>query len=126
LIKFDFPHLKPGMMLALLYTSESILNNFEENMNVYSCWHKGNSGYCCRQHNLAWMFVPEIGQIDNNIYKNVAFEDLIFKNKHAREYENEYEARLERSYIAGLLQNILRKKYKPHTIGGLLFCTANF
>jgi hypothetical protein len=95
-------------------------------MNVYSCWHKGNYGYCCRQYNLSWMFVPELGQSDNNVYKNVAFEDLIFKNKNARAYESDYEALLESSYIAGLLQKILRKKYKPHTIGGLLFCAANF
>lgn len=89
-------------------------------MNVYSCWHKGTLGYCCRRDNSEWMFVPELGQYDKTIYKNVAFEDLIFKNR----YESEYEARLERSRTAGLLQRILRKKYKPHTIGGLLFCTA--
>jgi hypothetical protein len=90
-------------------------------MNVYSCWHKGTLGYCCRRHNAAWMFVPELGQYDNNIYKNVAFEDLIFRNK----YESDYEARLERSRTAGLLQKILRKKFRAHTIGGLLFCAAD-
>jgi hypothetical protein len=71
------------------------------------------------------MFVPELGQPDNNIYKNVAFGDLVFKNKHARTYESDYEALIERSRTAGLSQKILRKKYKPHTIGGMLFCAAS-
>lgn len=93
-------------------------------MNVYSCWYKGNYGYCCRRYNLTWLFVPELGQPDNTIYKNVAFEDFIFKSKYAEEYEREYQLRLDRIYAAGLMQKILRKKYKPQTIGGMLFCPA--
>jgi hypothetical protein len=72
------------------------------------------------------MFVPELGQPDNNIYKNVAFEDLIFKNKYAEEYERYFQSHLDGLYTAGLLQKMLGRKYKPQTIGGLLFCPVSF
>jgi hypothetical protein len=94
-------------------------------MNIYSCWYKGNFGYCCRWHNNTWTFVPELGQTDSNIYKNVALEDLVFKNKYAEEFEREYQARLDRIYTVGLLGKLLGKKDKPQTIGGLLFCVMD-
>lgn len=103
-----------------------LLINIEGHMNVYSCCYKGNYGYCCRRYNHSWMFVPELGQSDNNIYKNVAFDDFIFKNKYAEEYERDFQSHLERSNTTGLLKKILRKKFKPQTIGGLLFCVAGF
>ena len=95
-------------------------------MNVYGCWYKGNLGYCCRQHNMAWMFVPELGQTDNNIHKNIAFDDLIFKNTFARKYEEDNQSRLGQSGTISLLHKFLGKPYKPQTIGGMLFCTMNF
>ena len=94
-------------------------------MNVYCCWYKGNQGYCCRRRNLNWMFVPELGQPDRNIYKNIAFEDLVFKNTCAWDYEKNQQVRLGKSQTALMLYKILRREYKPRTTGGLLFCSIS-
>lgn len=72
------------------------------------------------------MFVPELGQSDNNIYKNVALDELVFKDKYAEAFERVYQSRLERLYTFGLIEKLLKKKYKPRTIGGLLFCVTDF
>ena len=95
------------------------------NMNVYSCLHKGNLGYCCRQHNMAWMFVPEFGQADNKVYKNIAFEDLVFTNTLVEKFEKKHQERLAKYNGMNLLHKLLNRKYKPQTIGGLLFYPMN-
>lgn len=90
-------------------------------MNVYSCFYKGNTGYCCRQHNKSWMFVPDLGQYDNKIYRNIDIEDLVFTNPYVKKYELDNELRFCKTSFAVFFSNAMRKKYKPQTIGGLLF-----
>ena len=69
-----------------IYTS--LLNETTSKfMNVYSCWYEGNFGYACRIAVRKWMFVPEMGQPDANIYKNLLLEDLTFKFA----FENSFE-----------------------------------
>ena len=63
-------------------------------MNVYPCWYLGLSGYCCRSHNLKWMFVPEMGQHNSRIHKSISLNDLVFNNAYAKEYELKIEKSL--------------------------------
>ena len=91
-------------------------------MNVYSCCYQGNLGYCCRRFNSTWMFVPELGQPDNRVHKNVPFEDLIFQNLNARNYELESELRLAGINFIEPIRKSLTRKSRPQTMGGLLFC----
>lgn len=90
-------------------------------MNVYSCSYKGNLGYCCRTYNRSWMFVPDLGQYDSKIYRNINLEDLIFTNPCARQFELDIEMKTENNGLMSFLSKTLRKKYRPETIGGLLF-----
>ena len=54
-------------------------------MNVYQCWYRGLYGYCCRNHNSKWMFVPELGQTNSSIHKHISFHELVFNNAFARQ-----------------------------------------
>ena len=93
-------------------------------MGVYMCWYQGNLGYCCRMFHSAWMFVPELGQSDNRIHKNVPFSDLIFTNPLERMFERQNEIRLNRGWnLADFVRSLLFAKFKPLTIGGRLFMT---
>lgn len=94
-------------------------------MNVYSCWYRGLSGYCCRGHNSRWMFVPELGQTNNNIQKHISFHELVFDNSFARQYELELERRLQKLKINpfNFLKYLLFPARKASTVGGMLFST---
>ncbi len=91
-------------------------------MNVYQCWYHGMRGYCCRNHNSKWMFVPELGQIDNRIHKYISLNDLVFNNTFAKHYELKIERRLQRikSNPFHFLKSLLFNKQKAGTVGGLL------
>lgn len=89
-------------------------------MNVYTCFYRGNFGYCVRRQNASWMFVPELGQTDNNVHKNVPFDHLIFINPYEESFEREYEERLRKRTLAGFLQAVFFRKYQTYTIGGEL------
>lgn len=86
-------------------------------MNVYSCWYEGNFGYACRIAARKWMFVPEMGQPDANIYKNLLLEDLIFKNACEKSFEKMYE---QKSPLMGILKSLILPRSKPQSIPGLL------
>ena len=90
-------------------------------MNVYACWYQGNYGYACRTRNGRWMFVPELGQPDSMIYRNLSLNELLFKNPIAKTYE----FHLEKSRIAyspaGWLKRLFLPRQKRSTVGGLLF-----
>ena len=94
-------------------------------MNIYGCVYKGNRGYCCRRHNMNWMFVPDLGQVDNKVYKNISFDEIFFENSFDRKLEQDFQVKLDKTGIIGLLHNFVRRKDKPQTIGGLLFCSYN-
>ncbi len=92
-------------------------------MNVYQCWYRGLSGYCCRGHNSRWMFVPELGQPNNRIHKHVSLHDLVFDNPFAKKFELRLEQSLEqkRTSLFFFLKDLFFPPRKPNTVGGLLF-----
>ena len=92
-------------------------------MNVYSCWYQENFGYTCRAHSRKWMFVPELGQLDNNIYKNLLLEDLTFSYPSEKSFELMQDQEPGRITLLGLLKSILFPRPKSQTIAGLLFTT---
>lgn len=92
-------------------------------MNVYQCWYLGMRGYCCRNYNSKWMFVPELGQIDSRIHKHISLNDLMFNNSFAKQYELKTEARIQKTKSNPFLFLIilLIPEKKAGTVGGLLF-----
>ena len=92
-------------------------------MNVYSCFYQGNIGYVCRTRGKRWMFVPELGQPDGSVYKNVSIDELVFRNPLDRKFELACEQRINRFSLGRLLARLLFGKPRTHTVGGLLFTT---
>jgi hypothetical protein len=94
-------------------------------MNVYQCWYLGLNGYCCRGHNSKWIFVPELGQANNRIHKDLALTDLVFDNPFAMQHELNVEQRLQkvRSNPLHFLKSLFIPAEKPSTVGGLLFAS---
>ena len=92
-------------------------------MHVYSCWYQSNFGYSCRAHTEKWMFVPELGQPDNKIYKNLLLEDLTFKYAREKSFEEMQEHRPLHSTLLSVLHSILFPRAKPRTMAGLLLTT---
>jgi hypothetical protein len=90
-------------------------------MNVYQCCYLGLRGYCCRSHNSRWMFVPELGQANNNIHKHISLNDLAFNNIFAKEYELNIQQI--RSNPSHFIKALLFPAKKAGTVGGLLFAT---
>jgi hypothetical protein len=92
-------------------------------MNVYQCWYFGISGYCCRNYNSKWMFVPELGQINSRIHKHISIHDLVFNNDFAKQYELTIEQRVEkiRSNPLHFIKALLFPEQKANTVGGTLF-----
>ncbi len=94
-------------------------------MNVHKCWYLGIKGYCCRNHNSKWMFVPELGQINSRIHKHISLNDLVFNNSFAKQYELKIEQRIEkiRSNPLSFIKALLFPAKSATTVGGLLFAT---
>ena len=92
-------------------------------MNVYQCWYRGLSGYCCRSYNSRWMFIPELGQANNRIHKHVSLHELVFENHFAKKFElnNEYMLEKTRSNLFYFLKKMLFPAKRPNTVGGKLF-----
>lgn len=90
-------------------------------MNVYSCWYHGIFGYGCRTRGRKWIFVPELGQPDNNIYKHLCLGDLIFKNPFDKKFEADLENGMRKRSVSTLFTCLLIPRHKPQTVGGLLF-----
>jgi hypothetical protein len=90
-------------------------------MNVYTCWHQGNLGYGVRTKAKRWMFVPEIGQPDNHIYKDLNLDNLIFVNPLDKRFEIMLEEESDKFSLLRLLKSLIIKSNKPRTVAGLLF-----
>lgn len=90
-------------------------------MNVYSCWYHGNFGYGCRTRGRKWIFVPELGQPDKNIYRNLYLDDLVFKNSFDKKFEADLENGMRKPSVSALFVCLLIARRKPQTVGGLLF-----
>ena len=92
-------------------------------MNVYTCWYRGNFGYGCRRQGRKWMFVPELGQQNHEIYRNLHLDDLVFKNPFDKKFELSFENRMRQFSVLRLLKKLFTTGQKVHTVGGLLFTT---
>lgn len=93
-------------------------------MNIYNCWYQGNQGYACRTHGKKWMFVPELGQPNSNVYKQLSVQDLIFKNLSDKHYEIALDSSKYNFNLFKTLKSLFLPAYKPATVGGLLFATS--
>ncbi|MFQ5659157.1 MAG: hypothetical protein ACE5GZ_01945 [Gammaproteobacteria bacterium] len=92
-------------------------------MGVYPCWLNGTNGYGCRIRGNKWMFVPELGQPDGTIYKNIVLEQLIFNNSFEKKYEMQREEGLDRFSLTGILKSLILPSRQAHTVCGLLLTT---
>jgi len=90
-------------------------------MNIYSCWYRGTPGYGCKLGRQNWMFVPDLGQSDNHIYKNICLSELMFRNKLEYRYELDTEKTTGRYSLLHKVLSVFFPFEQPHTIGGLLF-----
>ena len=95
-------------------------------MNVYQCWYLGLKGYCCRNHNSRWMFIPEMGQANSAIHKQISLNDLVFNNTFAKEYELKLERKLNnmRKNPFSYIKSLFYKTNKSRSLGGMLFTMA--
>jgi len=91
-------------------------------MNVYRCWYQGIQGYSCRR-GRGWMFVPELGQPDNRIHKNIVLTDLVFMNREEGRFEMNNETSRNKRSVRGWLGYMLGRRSRPHTVHGMLFTT---
>lgn len=89
-------------------------------MNIYRCWYQGILGYGCRR-GRGWMFVPELGQPDNRVHKQLDINDLVFMNNAVRRYEMQLEKRLNTRTLSRLMETLWIGRDRPRTIGGRLF-----
>lgn len=88
-------------------------------MNIYSCWYQGASGFAGHQGKNLWLFVPDLGQLDGRIRRNIRLNDLIFKNR--RDFQFELGLQSEGNF--SLLHNIrtwLFPSERAHTTAGML------
>jgi len=89
-------------------------------MNIYRCQHRGTSGYGCRVKPNSWLFVPDLGECDNRIHRNIPLDSLVFDNILELQYElsRDQGNRLAR-YIRSFLDLFLPIS-QPVTTAGLL------
>lgn len=92
-------------------------------MNTYPCWLNGRPGYCFEHPRSGWWFIPEQGQGDNEVRRNLSLEDFLFSNHRDRQFE--YHRREARQSIPWW-QKYLRALFlpKPHSVAGLLLLPA--
>ena len=67
------------------------------------------------------MFVPELGQFDNKIYKNISLAELVFKNTFEKVIETKREEYQSHLHLLDFLKMLFLPSNKPLTVGGLLF-----
>lgn len=88
-------------------------------MNVYNCCYRGNIGYSCRLRGRRWMFVPETGQVDRRIHRDVTLSELIFADPRAKSWEMNRERR--RRGALPWLKSVLGGSEESRSVGGMLF-----
>lgn len=89
-------------------------------MNVYSCWYLGIRGFACRLHTFSWLFVPDIHQRDDTIYRGIRFSDLVFQNRYEQEYELHQEKQLAKRSLISILISGFFTRNRALTTGGRL------
>jgi len=70
------------------------------------------------------MFVPEMGQFDNIIHKNLRLDDLIFKNAGEKAHEMLKESSKNHLSLIEFLRTIFFARSKSHTIAGMLLTSS--
>ena len=93
-------------------------------MNVYSCWYRGNLGYGCRLRDRNWMFVPDLGQADGAVKRDLTLDDLVFRNPRERSAELERERELRRFRGRRWIGSLWARRSRPVTVGGMLLLAA--
>ena len=76
-------------------------------MNIYNCWYQGISGFTCKLGTKHWMFVPNLGQINNHIFRNLSLFDLVFQNSIEYQYELEKELENNRSVLVRFITSLI-------------------
>lgn len=66
------------------------------------------------------MFVPEFGQKDNRIYKNLSLDDLIFKNPLDKHYEMKLEEQAGARPLLELFQSLFYSRNRAQSVAGEL------
>jgi hypothetical protein len=88
-------------------------------MNVYRCWYKGIAGFASRAQRNAWMFVPDLGEVDNRVRRNLLLSDLVFKYRHQYDYELNHPD-CGRVSLRQYLRKRLFRSGPAHTTAGML------
>lgn len=70
------------------------------------------------------MFVPELGQADGQIYKQLSVNDLLFKNRSEKQYEIGLDSSKYKFSLLRILRSLFFSTHKPVTVGGLLLCSS--
>ena len=86
-------------------------------MGVYSCWYKEIFGYACLLESGNWIFVPDLGQPDQNVYRNLELDELIFTSP------DEHRSALNSSTPVSLLErfkSMVFPGFKPRSVAGRL------
>ena len=89
-------------------------------MNTYPCWYRGNLGYGCRIQGRKWMFVPDFGQSDNNIHKNLCLEDLVFRNSLDKHFELRRDEQLDSLSLVNRLRALFFSPVNSQSVAGEL------
>ena len=89
-------------------------------MNIYTCWHRGNLGYGCRLWGNKWMFVPEFGQNDGRVYKDLPLDELIFKNPSDKSYEMQLEVNTAASVLIKVFHSLVYPAAQTRSVTGRL------
>jgi len=69
------------------------------------------------------MFVPELGQADSNIYKNLVLDNITFRYGCEKSFKEMQESRRARVSWPTLVLSIFLPRIKSQTIPGLLLST---
>lgn len=93
-------------------------------MNTYACWYQGRPGYCFEHPRSGWWFVPEQGQPDSSVRRQLSLQDFVFAN-HA-DWQFEQQLHRQQQCTPRWLQCLkaLFAPIKPQTVAGLLLLPA--
>jgi len=89
-------------------------------MNVYRCWYQGILGFGCRR-GKGWMFVPELGQVERRIYKDLTLTELVFSNDEEMRYEVQNETMMNSKSLGGWMERLRTHRTRSRSVNGLMF-----
>jgi hypothetical protein len=89
-------------------------------MNIYNCWHQGISGFAAKLDAKRWLFVPDMGQPDCRIRRNIGLSELIFKNRSDYQFELGLQAESRFSLVRTIVMWLFSAEQANTTAGLLL------